>query len=78
MNADLERIRFGLRSMHNLWASPIEIGLASWLLYRQLGLAFLAPVIVVTCCAGAIALTVRYIGPVRKGTGWIRFRTEHA
>ncbi|OAA80902.1 Fum19p-like protein [Akanthomyces lecanii RCEF 1005] len=66
MSADLERIRFGLRSMHNLWASPIEISLASWLLYRQLGLAFLAPVIVVTCCAGVIALIVRYIGSAQK------------
>lgn len=66
MSADLERIRFGLRSMHNLWASPIEIAIASWLLYRQLGLAFLAPVLVVTGCAGAIALTVRYIGGAQK------------
>lgn len=66
MSADLERIRFGLRSMHNLWASPIEIGLASWLLYRQLGIAFLAPVVVVACCAGVIAVTVRYIGSAQK------------
>ncbi|KAF1738242.1 Canalicular multispecific organic anion transporter 2 [Beauveria bassiana] len=66
MSADLERIRFGLRSMHNLWASPIEIGLASWLLYRQLGLAFLAPVLVVACCTGAIALTVKQIESAQK------------
>ncbi|KAM3499740.1 hypothetical protein MY10362_007021 [Beauveria mimosiformis] len=66
MSADLERIRFGLRSMHNLWASPIEIGLASWLLYRQLGLAFLAPVLVVACCTGVIALTVKQIGSAQK------------
>ncbi|KAJ3486425.1 hypothetical protein NLG97_g6615 [Lecanicillium saksenae] len=76
MSTDIERIRFGLRSMHNLWASPIEVALASWLLYRQLGPAFLAPVVVVAFCAAAIALAVRQIGDAqRKWMGAVQKRT---
>ncbi|KAI0817348.1 ABC transporter [Xylaria sp. FL0064] len=47
MGTDVERIYTGLRLMHEVWASLIQIAIASWLLYRQIGLAFLAPLIVV-------------------------------
>ncbi|KAH8898771.1 P-loop containing nucleoside triphosphate hydrolase protein [Thozetella sp. PMI_491] len=47
MGADVERIYTGLRFLHEVWANMIQIALASWLLHQQLGLAFLAPLIVV-------------------------------
>ncbi|KAI1178956.1 ABC transporter [Nemania sp. FL0916] len=47
MGTDVERIYTGLRLMHEVWASIIQIAIASWLLYQQLGLAFLAPLILV-------------------------------
>ncbi|KAI1820838.1 ABC transporter [Xylaria intraflava] len=47
MGTDVERIYTGVRLMHEVWASIIQIAIASWLLYRQLGLAFLAPLVVV-------------------------------
>ncbi|KAI1348175.1 ABC transporter [Xylaria sp. FL0043] len=47
MGTDVERIYTGLRLMHEVWASLIQIAIAAWLLYRQIGLAFLAPLIVV-------------------------------
>ncbi|KAK1845566.1 ABC multidrug transporter [Colletotrichum chrysophilum] len=50
MGADVERIYTGLRLMHEVWANAIQIGLASWLLQRQLGLAFLAPLVIVLVC----------------------------
>ncbi|KAI8286526.1 ABC transporter [Colletotrichum sp. SAR11_57] len=50
MGADVERIYTGLRLMHEVWANAIQIGLASWLLQRQLGLAFLAPLVIVLIC----------------------------
>ncbi|KAI8189652.1 ABC transporter FUM19 [Colletotrichum sp. SAR 10_76] len=50
MGADVERIYAGLRLMHEVWANAIQIGLASWLLQRQLGLAFLAPLVIVLIC----------------------------
>lgn len=47
MGADVERVYTGLRQVHELWANTIQIALAAWLLQRQLGLAFLAPLVVV-------------------------------
>jgi len=35
MSADVERIRLGFLNLHEFWANCIEVGLASWLLYRQ-------------------------------------------
>lgn len=50
MSTDIERIQGGCRDLHEIWANVIEAGLASWLLERELGLAFLAPIIVVILC----------------------------
>ncbi|KAJ3960647.1 hypothetical protein N0V92_002724, partial [Colletotrichum tropicale] len=50
MGADVERIYTGLRLMHEVWANAIQIVLASWPLQRQLGLAFLAPLVIVLIC----------------------------
>lgn len=42
MSVDVERISSGLQYVHEVWASPIDIGLALWLLKRQLGVAVVA------------------------------------
>ena len=55
MSTDIERIRVGLLAFHDFWASLIEVGLASWLLYRQLGNAFTAPIILVIVCMFCLA-----------------------
>ena len=44
MSADVERIVLGMQSMHEIWSSSIEIGIAIYLLKRQLGMACLIPV----------------------------------
>ncbi|KAI0602863.1 ATPase-like protein [Biscogniauxia sp. FL1348] len=49
MSTDIERIRLGFLNLHEFWANTIEVGLASWLLYRQVGAAFAAPLVVVLC-----------------------------
>ena len=46
MSTDIDRIALGLELSDNLWAAPIEIGIAIFLLERQLGLACLAPVVI--------------------------------
>lgn len=46
MSTDTELICRSFATLHEVWASPIECGLALYLLYRQLGLAFLAPMVV--------------------------------
>lgn len=35
MSSDVERIRLGFLNLHEFWANCIEVGFASWLLYRQ-------------------------------------------
>ena len=46
MSADIERIVQGWETMHEIWANVIEVGLALYLLERQLGVACVVPVAV--------------------------------
>jgi ATP-binding cassette, subfamily C (CFTR/MRP), member 1 len=46
MSADIERIVLGMQSMHEIWSNAIEIGVAIYLLKRQLGIACMIPVAV--------------------------------
>ena len=46
MSADIERISSGLKSIHDLWANLCQIVIALWLLWQQLGVAALGPIIV--------------------------------
>ncbi|OAL69956.1 multidrug resistance protein [Trichophyton violaceum] len=50
MSVDIERISSGLRYFHEIWASPIDIGLALWLLQQQLGVAAVAPAAIFLVC----------------------------
>ncbi|CRG87245.1 Multidrug resistance-associated protein 6 [Talaromyces islandicus] len=43
MGTDVERIATGFREIHELWACPIDIGIAIYLLERQVGVACLVP-----------------------------------
>lgn len=49
MSADIERITTGWERVHELWANLIEIGLAIYLLQRELGVACAIPVGVALC-----------------------------
>ena len=46
MSTDVERILTGLRFVHELWAAPLEVAIAVWLLERQLSVAGVVPVVV--------------------------------
>ncbi|KAI0127028.1 ABC transporter [Xylariales sp. AK1849] len=62
MGADVERIYTGIRLIHEAWVNIIQIALASWLLQQQLGLAFLAPLILVLFgFAASFALSQRAV-----------------
>jgi ATP-binding cassette subfamily C (CFTR/MRP) protein 1 len=43
MSADIERIDVGWRTMHEIWGNLVEIGIAVFLLQRELGIACLIP-----------------------------------
>lgn len=46
MSADVERITQGWQTMHEIWANSAEVGLAIFLLERQLGISCVVPVAV--------------------------------
>ncbi|EPE26567.1 ABC transporter transmembrane region [Glarea lozoyensis ATCC 20868] len=62
MSADVERIRLGFLNLHEFWANTVEVAIATWLLERQLGLAFLAPLIVVIVCISLASFANRWTG----------------
>ncbi|KAK7931511.1 ABC multidrug transporter [Apiospora marii] len=66
MSTDIERINVCFRSVHDVWASFFETGLASYLLYLQIGAAFAAPLVVVICCILGISIVVRYTGDAQR------------
>ncbi|KAK0618964.1 ATPase-like protein [Immersiella caudata] len=66
MSVDIERIIRGWEYGHEIWANLAEAAVACWLLSRHLGLASLAPMVVVLLCAGYTAYSTRFIGPTQK------------
>ncbi|KAJ5533778.1 ABC transporter integral membrane type 1 [Penicillium freii] len=46
MGTDVERIVSNLKNMHEAWASIIEVGIAIWLLERELGVACFIPLVI--------------------------------
>lgn len=69
MSADVERIRLGFLNLHEFWANSIEVALASWLLQRQLGTAFVAPLVVVLVCITCAAFVNLFTG--RRQKAWM-------
>ncbi|KAK0120688.1 hypothetical protein ONS96_010891 [Cadophora gregata f. sp. sojae] len=69
MGADVERVYTGLRMMHEVWANAIQIPVGLWLLQRQLGLAFLAPLVLVLFGFSISFIIARYA--VRYQTAWM-------
>lgn len=62
IGTDCESIAQGLVNVHEIWASPIDIGLALYLLQRETGVACVAPVIIAvlsTLCSVQIAKVTR-------------------
>ncbi|KAI5922440.1 ABC multidrug transporter [Camillea tinctor] len=66
MSVDVERAQRGFRSLHEVWANVIEVAIASWLLYRQLGAAFVAPIVVVLLCTLGVSVLMKFTGPGQR------------
>ncbi|KAF4152717.1 hypothetical protein CNMCM6069_001775 [Aspergillus lentulus] len=66
MSIDMEHIRMGLRFVHETWASMIQAGLAAWMLYRQLGVVFVAPMGVVVVCFVGLGILVNFTGDSQR------------
>ena len=61
-----ETICLGFTNIHEIWAVPIELGIALWLLERQLGLAFLAPAAVAFIATAVVFWIAKYLGIAQK------------
>ncbi|EEU35583.1 uncharacterized protein NECHADRAFT_52409 [Fusarium vanettenii 77-13-4] len=70
MSTDTEAICLGFSNLHEVWASPIECGVALFLLYRQLGLAFLSPMIIAIVATVGIMQLANHMGRAQKK--WVR------
>ncbi|KAJ5518656.1 ABC transporter integral membrane type 1 [Penicillium expansum] len=46
MGTDVERIVANLKNLHEAWASVIELGIAIWLLEREIGVACFIPLVI--------------------------------
>ncbi|KAK3996623.1 canalicular multispecific organic anion transporter 1 [Cladorrhinum sp. PSN332] len=66
MSSDVERIITGTLKIHEFWANAIEVALASWLLSRQIGTAFIGPIVVVVFCIICSTILSRLITPRQK------------
>ncbi|KAI1651140.1 putative ABC multidrug transporter [Daldinia loculata] len=62
MSTDVERTMSGFKSFHEIWSNFIEVGISSGLLYRSLGAAFTAPIIIVLICASGVGAITRFTG----------------
>lgn len=66
MSTDVERVQMGLLSLHEFWANAIQGAVAAYLLYRQIGVAFTASIVVVLVTVVVLSLVVRLAGPRQK------------
>lgn len=66
MSTDMERINLGLRSLHDIWASIIQVALAGWMLYKQLGVVFVVPMGVVTVCFVGLVILMKFTGDSQR------------
>jgi len=66
MSTDVQRLSEAMPVLHELWACPIEIGLAIWLLADELGLALLGPVIVSILAVSLVSAVASRMASAQK------------
>ncbi|KAK0120207.1 hypothetical protein ONS95_011613 [Cadophora gregata] len=66
MSNDVEAICMGFETLHELWAVPAELGIAIFLLQRELGISFLAPTVVAIISTACVVGLSRYVGGAQK------------
>ncbi|KAM3075096.1 hypothetical protein ACMFMF_005777 [Clarireedia jacksonii] len=66
MSSDVERICAALQPVHTLWSSPIEIGLAIWLLQKEVGIALFGPLFVTAIAVSGPFLISKQMGSAQK------------
>lgn len=49
MSTDVERIVLGMAKIHDAWSTLIQVACAMYLLYREVGVVFIAPIVLSIC-----------------------------
>ncbi|KJZ80040.1 hypothetical protein HIM_00754 [Hirsutella minnesotensis 3608] len=63
---DVMAITRAFETVHEIWANPIEVALAIWLLARELGPGCVGPAVAVIVCTIAMSRLSNYMGPAMK------------
>jgi ABC-type multidrug transport system fused ATPase/permease subunit len=66
MSTDLERIRLGFGTLHELWACLVQVALAAWMLYRRLGVVFIAALGLVIVCFACLGILLNFTGDSQR------------
>ncbi|KAF3069773.1 Multidrug resistance-associated protein 1 [Daldinia childiae] len=66
MSTDIERINMGFKSLHDMWASLIQVIIAGWMVYNQLGIVFVAPIGTVMICFTCLAVVMKFTGDSQR------------
>ncbi|CAG8971668.1 hypothetical protein HYALB_00003136 [Hymenoscyphus albidus] len=66
ISTDIDRIALGLGYAHEMWASLIDVGIAVYLLERQLGIVCIVPIIIALACTFGGIQIARHIGSRTK------------
>ncbi|KAH0400493.1 P-loop containing nucleoside triphosphate hydrolase protein, partial [Aureobasidium melanogenum] len=66
MNVDVEKTLVGIRPLHEFWACGVSIVIALGLLYSQVGLPFLAPLVLLVVFITICSTNGKKIGPKTK------------
>jgi ATP-binding cassette subfamily C (CFTR/MRP) protein 1 len=66
MNVDVEKTLVGIRPLHEFWACGVSIIIALGLLYNQVGLPFLAPLILLVVFITIASMNGKKIAPKTK------------
>ncbi|UKZ89567.1 uncharacterized protein TrAFT101_004613 [Trichoderma asperellum] len=66
MSTDLDRVVAGFRVIHEMWAITSQVAIGCFLLQRQVGVAFVSPIVVIAVCC---VLTTALGKPIDKRLG---------
>ncbi|KAK8047506.1 P-loop containing nucleoside triphosphate hydrolase protein [Apiospora saccharicola] len=50
MSTDVERIVMGMVHIHDCWSTIVQVGIAMWILYTEVGAIFIAPIVLALVC----------------------------
>ena len=66
MNVDVEKVLEAIKIIHEFWALLVSTSIAAYLLYRQLGVSFIAPILAMVAAIGICAWVGASIRPRQR------------